>query len=358
MDLYQGLVLGLLAVSVLVLAGIFTRLGRIGRSLEASTVQPAAAPRPGQEAEPSAVAEGTDAATETRAEEVASEPEPVSDREWELVPVAVQEEEKAGAEHLAHEHEAEAEPVETHEHEAEAEPVAHEHEAEAEPVAHEHEAEAEPVETHEHEAEHVAHEHEAEAEHVAHEHEAEAEHVAHEHEAEAEPVETHEHEAEHVAVHEHEIEPVAVQEQEHEAEPVAAQEAEHEAEQVDTEEPEEKPFRRDGRWWFRRDDELLVYDDASGEWLPSDGGPREASFVIAPDPAPAAAVEPGLDLSRETASVATKERETVSEGAGQIFPEGDATEQLAASSFWKCATCGAVNGSTSASCRMCFAARP
>jgi hypothetical protein len=304
MDLYQGLVLGLLAVSVLVLAGIFTRLGRIGRSLEASTVQPAAAPRPGQEAEPSAVAEGTDAATETRAEEVASEPEPVSDREWELVPVAVQEEEKAGAEHLAHEHEAEAEPVETHEHEAEAEPVAHEHEAEAEPV------------------------------------------------------ETHEHEAEHVAVHEHEIEPVAVQEQEHEAEPVAAQEAEHEAEQVDTEEPEEKPFRRDGRWWFRRDDELLVYDDASGEWLPSDGGPREASFVIAPDPAPAAAVEPGLDLSRETASVATKERETVSEGAGQIFPEGDATEQLAASSFWKCATCGAVNGSTSASCRMCFAARP
>jgi hypothetical protein len=329
MDLYQGLVLGLLAVSVLVLASIFTRLGRIGRSLEASTVQPAPAPRPGQEGEPAAVAGSTEAATETRAEEVASEPEPVSDGEWELVPVAVQEAEKA-----------EAEPVAAQDQEHEAEHVAHEHEHEAEHVAHEHEAEAEPVETHEHEHE---------AEHVAHEPEHEAEAVAVE---EQEPVAVEEPEPE------HETEPVAVEEQEHEAEPVAAQEAEHEVEQVDTEEPEEKPFRRDGRWWFRRDDELLVYDDDSGEWVPSDAGPREASFVIARDPAPAAAVEPGSDLSRETANVATKEREAVSEEAGQVFPEGEATEQLAPSSFWKCATCGAVNGSTSASCRMCFGARP
>ncbi len=298
MDLYQGLVLGLLAVSMLVLAGIFMRLGRIGRSLEAANVQPAAAPRLRQEGEPAAVEADTDAATETRAEEVVTEPEPVSDGGWELVPVAVQEAEQVEAEAVA----------------------AHEPEHEAEPVA--------------------AHEPEHEAEAVA----------AHEPEHEAEPVAAHE------PAPDHEAESVAAQEHEHE--PVAAQEAEHEAEQLDTEEPEEKPFERDGRWWFRRDDELLVYDDASGEWLPSDAGPHESSFVIARDPAPAAAVDPGGDLSRETASVATKEREAVSEEAGQGFPEGEATEQLAASSFWKCATCGAVNGSTSASCRMCFAARP
>jgi hypothetical protein len=328
MDLYQGLVLGLLAVSLLVLAGIFARLGRIGRSLEASTVQPVAAPRSEEEPEPAAVVADAGEAADTSADAAASEPEPVSDREWELVPVPVQEMEPEKDEPVAAqetEHAGGGEPDEVEgsvpEGEREAEPVsAQEPEAarEAEPVAAqepEAEREAEPVAAQEPEAEH-----------------------------EAEPVAAHE--------HEHEAEPFATEE--HEAEPAAAEEAE----QVDTEEPEEKPFRRDGRWWFRRDDELLVYDDASGEWLPSDGGPREASFVIAHDPAPAAAVEPGSDLSRETASVATKERETVSEGASQVFPEGDATEQLAASSFWKCATCGAVNGSTSASCRMCFAARP
>jgi hypothetical protein len=320
MDLYQGLVLGLLAVSLLVLAGIFARLGRIGRSLEASTVQPVAAPRSEEEPEPAAVVADAGEAADKSADATASEPEPVSDREWELVPVAVQETEPEKDEPVADqepEAEREAEPVSAQEPEAEreAEPVAAQ-----EPEA---ESEAEPVAVEEPEAEH-----------------------------EAEPFATEEHEAEPVATEE--PEPVVAQEQEHEAEPAAAEEAE----QVDTEEPEEKPFRRDGRWWFRRDDELLVYDDASGEWLPSDAGPREASFVVARDPAPAASVEPGSDLSRETASVATKERDPVSENAGQVFPEGEATEQLAASSFWKCATCGAVNGSTSSTCRMCFAARP
>jgi hypothetical protein len=288
MDLYQGLVLGLLAVSVLVLAGIFTRLGRLGRSLEASTVQPAAAGRSEDEGVPAAVAADTGAVAETTADASASEPEPVADREWELVPVAVQETQPQ-----------EGDPAAVEESEPEAEPV---EAREAEPVAVE-----EPED--QHEAEQVA-------------------------EQEAEP--------------EHEAEPVAVEEPEDQ----------HEAEQVDPEEPEEKPFRRDGRWWFRRDDELLVYDDASGEWVPSDDGPRESSFVIARDPAPVASVESGTDLSRETASVATKERGAGSENAGQAFAEGEATEQLAASGFWKCATCGAVNGSTAASCRMCFAARP
>jgi hypothetical protein len=294
MDLYQGLVLGLLAVGVLVLAGIFTRLGRIGRSLQASTVQPAAASRPAEEGEPAAVAADTGATAEPRVEEAGSEQGPDSDGEWELVPVTVQE---------AEPEEPEPEPVAVQEPEHEPEPVA--------------------VQEPEHEPEPVA-------------------------------VEEPEPEPEPVAVEEPEPEPVAVQEPEHEPEPVAAQERE----QVDSEEPEEKPFRRDGRWWFRRDDELLVYDDASGEWLPSDAGHRESSFAIARDPAPAAAVEPGSDLSRETVSVATKERKAVSDEAGQVFAEGEATEQLAASNFWKCATCGAVNGSTASSCRMCFASRP
>jgi hypothetical protein len=318
MDLYQGLVLGLLAVGVLVLAGIFTRLGRIGRSLEASTVQPAAAPSPDVESKPAAVAADAGAAADAGTDAAASEPEPASDREWELVPVAVQEAEPESAVAQEPESEHDAEPVAAHEDEAGPVVVAQEPEAdpEAEPVA---TAEPEPV-------------------------------AAQETEDEAEPFVAQEPEAEPVAVEE--------PEPEREAEPVAAQEVEHEAEHVDIEEPDEKPFRRDGRWWFRRDDELLVYDDASGEWLPSDTGPRESSFVIARDPASASAVEPGSDLSRGAASVSTKERDAVSEEAGQVSPEGEATEQLAASSFWKCATCGAVNGSTAASCRMCFAARP
>ena len=301
MDLYQGLVLGLLAVSVLVLAGIFTRLGRIGRSLEASTV-PAAASRSEEEDVPAAVAADTGTAAETTTEVAGSESEPVSDGEWELVPVAVQE---------------------TEPEKDEPEVVAQEPD----------EREGEPAAVEESEAEHGAEPGAAQEPELVADEEPEVE---------------------------HEAEPVAVgePEPEHEAEPVAAQEAEHDTEQADSEGSEEKPFRRDGRWWFRRDDELLVYDDASGEWLPSDASPRESSFVIARDPAPLAGVEPGSDLSRETASVATKERDAVSENADQVFPEGEATEQLAASSFWKCATCGAVNGSTTASCRMCFAARP
>ena len=30
--------------------------------------------------------------------------------------------------------------------------------------------------------------------------------------------------------------------------------------------PEEQPFERDGRWLFKRGDELLVYDEQSGQW--------------------------------------------------------------------------------------------
>jgi hypothetical protein len=38
--------------------------------------------------------------------------------------------------------------------------------------------------------------------------------------------------------------------------------------------------------------------------------------------------------------------------------EPEAEEEPGQQGFWKCPTCGAVNGSTATSCRMCFAARP
>jgi hypothetical protein len=292
MDLYQGLVLGFLALGVLALMGIFTRLGPIGRSLETSAGRPAAEPRPD---EVGAGAAEPQSHTEPEAEQASAEASPVSAGKWDLESVAVQE--------------------------PEPEPVLA---AEREP---------EPI---------VAQEPEPERE--------------------AEPVVVAEPEPEPVVVAEPEPEPVVAQEPEpeREAEPVVAQEATQvvSEEPVGTEEEpeqEEKPFQRDGRWWFRRDDELLVYDESSGEWLP--GETAAGSFLLASDhpSTPADATSPGL--SRVTASVATREREET-EGSGERFAEGEATEQLAGASFWKCSTCGAVNGSTAASCRMCFAARP
>jgi len=183
---------------------------------------------------------------------------------------------------------------------------------------------------------------------------------------EPEPVAAAQPEPEPVAAAQPEPEPVAAAQPE--PEPVAAEQPEPEpfvaeepgSEQVASEEsepePEEKPFQRDGRWWFRRDDELLVYDEASGEWLPGDDG--ASPFLITTDHAPAAADATSPGLSRGTASVATREREDVPEEGVGRFAEGDVTEQVSAPSFWKCATCGAVNGSTGTTCRMCFAARP
>lgn len=88
-------------------------------------------------------------------------------------------------------------------------------------------------------------------------------------------------------------------------------------------EPEEQPFERDGRWWFKRGGELLVYDEGTGQWVASPAGP---GATVAPSAA---------SLGDTTTAVASSE---VGEG-------------------WKCSSCGAVNGSTATSCRMCFAPR-
>jgi hypothetical protein len=99
--------------------------------------------------------------------------------------------------------------------------------------------------------------------------------------------------------------------------------------------PEEQPFERDGRWWFKRGDELLVYDEQSGQW---EAAPPNATTT---SPAP---VVPGGD---QTAA---------SQAASQEAEPARAAEDPG--SFWKCTSCGAVNGSTATSCRMCFAPKP
>lgn len=92
---------------------------------------------------------------------------------------------------------------------------------------------------------------------------------------------------------------------------------------VPADEPQEQPFERDGRWWFRRGDELLVYEESTGQWVPA-----PVQTAPAPSPAPAQ-TQTGL-------------------------AQGEAE----AGAFWRCAQCGAVNGATATSCRMCFSPRP
>jgi len=104
--------------------------------------------------------------------------------------------------------------------------------------------------------------------------------------------------------------------------------------------PEEQPFERDGRWWFKRGDELLVYDEQSGQWEPAPTAPA------APSPAPPAAPQAG-SWQQSGASPAVSGQ---SEQAAQPAEEPG--------SFWKCPSCGAVNGSTATSCRMCFTPKP
>jgi hypothetical protein len=96
-----------------------------------------------------------------------------------------------------------------------------------------------------------------------------------------------------------------------------------------SQDPQEQPFERDGRWWFRRGSELLLYDEATGQWLPAPSGPGGASSATQPMPTTIS------DVS----------------GASAAQPSGD-------QGFWKCPSCGAVNGSTATTCRMCFTARP
>jgi len=147
---------------------------------------------------------------------------------------------------------------------------------------------------------------------------------------------------------------------------------------------EEGPFERDGRWWFRREGQLLVYDELSEEWVDPNAprpvaaapsapvtiagvasGPDETAVVPAPD-APAEPTPHPLDEARGWDSAPASgapipEPVSPPEPIATGDPEPARHSQSAApevGAHWKCPTCGVINGSTATSCRMCFAARP
>lgn len=115
--------------------------------------------------------------------------------------------------------------------------------------------------------------------------------------------------------------------------------------------PEEQPFEREGRWWYKRGNELLLYEEQQGQWVP----------------APEGALGGAASGGAESHSVASAFQSITQAGpaqgqpgqaqAGQAQPGGSG-ERQDSGNFWKCPSCGAVNGSTAASCRMCFTARP
>ncbi len=129
-----------------------------------------------------------------------------------------------------------------------------------------------------------------------------------------------------------------------EPEPVAA-----------TPEPEDQPFERDGRWWFRRDGELLVYEEGTGEWVPAPAGsgPAQSTPPATTAPTPTLIPEP-----EPTSSFGTVPEEAAPAPVPDPVPDVIPTSTEEPGSFWKCPTCSAVNGASAATCRMCFTARP
>lgn len=109
---------------------------------------------------------------------------------------------------------------------------------------------------------------------------------------------------------------------------------------ADPESASEEPFEKDGRWWFRRGGELLLYEAGTGQWVLADT--HDAMEVLGEGPPEATggqSEQPPIAAAPQSTSVASATSESES-------------------TFWRCPTCGAVNGSGAASCRMCFASRP
>jgi hypothetical protein len=177
--------------------------------------------------------------------------------------------------------------------------------------------------------------------------------------------------------------------------------------------PEEQPFERGGRWWFKRGDELLVYEEQTGQWATAPEGafaaasgagaafqpsteevstqqatPESVTSAAPPSDTEASPLENTGTLGAISDETATAWRtddtpaetaDAATVGAGEPEPaaadtslwglgestapseETGATEASGGegeATFWKCASCGAVNGSTASTCRMCFAKRP
>ena len=117
--------------------------------------------------------------------------------------------------------------------------------------------------------------------------------------------------------------------------------------------PEEEPFERAGRWWFKRGSELLVYNEQSGEWVPS---PTPLPGLEEPEPS---RYGPDSSVTQTITDLTALSPEGDADSAGaEEEREPSLIESTGQQGFWRCPACGAVNGSTSATCRMCFAARP
>lgn len=171
-----------------------------------------------------------------------------------------------------------------------------------------------------------------------------------------------------------------------------------------TDDPEEGPFERDGRWWYRRDGELLVYDERVEQWVDPEAANTESGQARAPEPsrpAPYESPEPAALGLHDSPEVGQPEEHPLDEAKGwdaspsthapipePVSPPQPITESMMTSppdeqtaadvqpaeeqapateqgpagaelgSHWKCPACGVINGSTATSCRMCFAARP
>jgi Zn-finger in Ran binding protein and others len=129
------------------------------------------------------------------------------------------------------------------------------------------------------------------------------------------------------------------------AEPAAAEPVAAEPAAAAQEEPQEQPFERDGKWFFKRGDELLTYEETTGQWIPAEQ-PHGATSTAPSAPSQAAVPED------------TQQLEATPAGGVEGFAEPEAAPAPAGGGFWKCPSCGAVNGSTATTCRMCFTARP
>ena len=115
-------------------------------------------------------------------------------------------------------------------------------------------------------------------------------------------------------------------------------------------EDEEQPFELNGRWYFRRDGELLVYDEGTGEWVAAQEEEPESSTPSWDEPGSAEPAGASAFGESDTGADETAQFDSVEQAASEEPP--------AAGGFWKCPSCGAVNGSSASTCRMCFAARP
>lgn len=103
--------------------------------------------------------------------------------------------------------------------------------------------------------------------------------------------------------------------------------------------PEETPFEREGRWWFKRGDELLIYDEQAGQWIAPPPGTTPGGGTSTGQPSGGSGGY-GYDTGGGAAEAATS-----STAVGE--PGG-----------WRCPSCGAINGASATTCRMCFSARP